>query len=73
MLMIPWAMDFGDHVARHPSSLYQAFTEGLLLFLILWWYSRKPRPLMADVRQDRPCLLTGNVRRGVVFIVLGLW
>lgn len=45
--MVPWAFDYGDHIARHPSSLYQAFTEGLLFFLILWWYSRKPRPLMA--------------------------
>ncbi len=45
--MIPWALDYGDHIARHPSSLYQALTEGLLLFVILWWYSRKPRPLMA--------------------------
>lgn len=45
--LIPWAMDYGDHIARHPSSLYQAVTEGLLFFLILWWYSRKPRPLMA--------------------------
>lgn len=44
---IPWAMDFGDHIARHPSQLYQALTEGLLLFLILWWFSSKPRPRMA--------------------------
>ena len=44
---MPWALDYGDHIARHPSSLYQAFTEGLLLFLILWWYSSKPRPYMA--------------------------
>ncbi len=44
---IPWAMDFGDHIARHPSSLYQALTEGLLLFLLLWFYTRKPRPAMA--------------------------
>ena len=45
--VMPWAFDYGDHIARHPSSLYQALTEGLLLFLILWWYSSKPRPLMA--------------------------
>lgn len=44
---LPWAFDYGDHIARHPSSLYQALTEGLLLFLILWWYSSKPRPRMA--------------------------
>jgi phosphatidylglycerol:prolipoprotein diacylglycerol transferase len=33
--------------ARHPSQLYQAGLEGLLLFLILWFYSRKPRPRAA--------------------------
>ncbi len=33
--------------ARHPSQLYQAGLEGLLLFLILWFYSRKPRPAAA--------------------------
>jgi len=33
--------------ARHPSPLYQAGMEGLLLFIILFWYSRKPRPTMA--------------------------
>ena len=44
--VMPWALDYGDHIARHPSSLYQAFSEGVLLFLVLWWYSKKPRPLM---------------------------
>lgn len=33
--------------ARHPSQLYQAGLEGLLLFLLLFWYSHKPRPRMA--------------------------
>ena len=32
-----------EAVARHPSSLYQAFAEGLVLFSILWWYSSSPR------------------------------
>jgi phosphatidylglycerol---prolipoprotein diacylglyceryl transferase len=34
-------------VARHPSQLYQAFLEGLVLFAILWVYSSRPRPLMS--------------------------
>ena len=42
--VMPWALDYGDHIARHPSSLYQFLTEGVLFFLILWWYSSKPRP-----------------------------
>jgi phosphatidylglycerol---prolipoprotein diacylglyceryl transferase len=28
---------------RHPSQLYQAAGEGLLLFAILWWFSSRPR------------------------------
>lgn len=46
---VPWAMVFpnGGPLARHPSQLYEAFLEGLVLFTILWWYSHKPRPRMA--------------------------
>lgn len=32
---------------RHPSQLYQAFSEGILLFLLLWLFGRKARPNMA--------------------------
>lgn len=32
---------------RHPSQLYQAFSEGVILFLLCWWFSSKPRPRMA--------------------------
>lgn len=45
---LPWAMAFpqsGSMVARHPSQLYQCALEGLLLFALLWWYARRPRPL----------------------------
>jgi phosphatidylglycerol:prolipoprotein diacylglycerol transferase len=47
---LPWAMVFPqamDGVSRHPSQLYQMAGEGLALFVILWWYSAKPRPLGA--------------------------
>ena len=43
---VPWLMDFGDGITRHPSSLYQALTEGLLLFVLLWWVSSKSQPRM---------------------------
>ncbi|RDZ26910.1 prolipoprotein diacylglyceryl transferase [Lysobacter silvisoli] len=33
--------------ARHPSQLYQAALEGLTMFVLLWWYSSKPRPRYA--------------------------
>ncbi len=36
-----------DQYARHPSQLYQAALEGLVLFALLWWFSTKPRPRMA--------------------------
>ncbi len=46
---LPWAMVFPqvDALPRHPSPLYQAAGEGLLLFLLLWWYSARRRPLGA--------------------------
>ncbi len=47
---LPWGMVFpqaGDGIARHPSQLYQFAGEGLLLFVILWWFARKPRPVGA--------------------------
>ena len=30
---------------RHPSQLYEMMLEGMLLFIVLWIYTRKPRPL----------------------------
>ncbi len=44
---LPWAMVFpqaGDALLRHPSQLYQMLLEGVLLFVILWQFSRKKRP-----------------------------
>jgi phosphatidylglycerol:prolipoprotein diacylglycerol transferase len=47
---LPWAMVFpqsGDAVPRHPSQIYQFALEGLLLFILLWWFARRPRPVGA--------------------------
>jgi len=48
---LPWGMVVGGarwgDVARHPSQLYEALLEGVVLFLILWLYSARPRPTMA--------------------------
>src|SRR3954464_443779 len=45
---VPWGMVFQSPGAgpepRHPSQLYQAALEGVLLFVILWLYSARPRP-----------------------------
>lgn len=47
---LPWAMVFpqaGDAIPRHPSQIYQAGLEGLLLFVMLWIYTARPRPVGA--------------------------
>jgi len=46
---LPWAMVFPQAgpamIPRHPSPLYQFALEGILLFVLLWVYARKPRGL----------------------------
>jgi phosphatidylglycerol:prolipoprotein diacylglycerol transferase len=46
---LPWGMVFPrvDNVPRHPSQLYEFGLEGIVLFIILWTYSTKPRPVGA--------------------------
>jgi phosphatidylglycerol---prolipoprotein diacylglyceryl transferase len=48
---VPWAMIFpraplvnGMMVPRHPSQLYEACLEGLVLFVVLWTLAQRPRP-----------------------------
>lgn len=44
---MPWAMVFPtdpSRLPRHPSQLYEFGLEGILLFLLLWFFSRRPRP-----------------------------
>ena len=46
---LPWAMLFANDpeaLPRHPSMLYEAFLEGVVLLAVLWWFGRKPRPRM---------------------------
>lgn len=43
---LPWGFVVNG-VARHPSQLYEALLEGVVLFAILWWFSARPRPIMA--------------------------
>jgi phosphatidylglycerol:prolipoprotein diacylglycerol transferase len=67
---VPWAMIFPDPraggVPRHPSQLYEAALEGVLLFVILWWYSSRPRPAMAVTGLF--FILYGAVRIGAEFV-----
>ena len=55
-----------DRFARHPSQLYQAALEGLTMFLLLWWFSSKPRPRYAV--SGLFALLYGCFRFGVEFV-----
>lgn len=43
---VSWGMVFraGGALPRHPSQLYEMAAEGLLLFILLWLYSSRPRP-----------------------------
>ena len=43
---VPWAFVVNG-VSRHASQLYEALLEGFLLFVILWFYSARPRPYLA--------------------------
>lgn len=46
---LPWAMIWPnvDNLPRHPSPIYQALVDGILLFVLLWLFARTPRPRMA--------------------------
>jgi phosphatidylglycerol:prolipoprotein diacylglycerol transferase len=46
---VPWAMIFAnvDGMPRHPSQLYEFALEGVALFIVLWWFSSRPRPVGA--------------------------
>lgn len=43
----PWGMYFPEAlpfgVLRHPSTLYEAFGEGIILFILLWWVAPRLR------------------------------
>lgn len=43
---LPWAMIWPnvDALPRHPSPIYQALVDGLLIFVILWLFARKEKP-----------------------------
>ncbi len=46
---LPWGVVFAGAgpLPRHPSQLYEAFLEGVVLFIVVWSYSARPRPLGA--------------------------
>ncbi|MGH1542700.1 MAG: prolipoprotein diacylglyceryl transferase [Arenicella sp.] len=44
---VPWGMVFqtGGNLPRHPSMLYEAMLEGIVLFIVLWSFTRKPKAM----------------------------
>ncbi len=81
---VPWAMKlscevfppdrFVDYagplclVARHPTQLYEMMLEGILLFAVLWWVSRRKQPVM--LVSGLFVLLYGLGRTAVEFVRL---
>jgi phosphatidylglycerol:prolipoprotein diacylglycerol transferase len=55
-----------NHEARHPSQLYEFGLEGIVLFAVLWVFSRKPRPRYAV--SGLFALLYGLFRFGIEFV-----
>jgi len=62
---VPWAVVV-DGVPLHASQLYEALLEGLALFVILWWFTAKPRPRWAPSGLFLLCY--GLFRFGVEFV-----
>jgi phosphatidylglycerol:prolipoprotein diacylglycerol transferase len=62
---VPWAVVV-DGVAVHASQLYEALLEGLVLFVVLWWFTARPRPRWAP--SGLFLLLYGLFRFAVEFV-----
>lgn len=62
---VPWAVVYRGQ-PLHPSQLYEAFLEGIVMFLILVPWTRKPRPPMAV--SGLFLLLYGIFRIGIEFV-----
>ena len=67
---LPWAVIFPDPrtggIPRHPSQLYEALLEGVVLFIILWLFSEKIRPKLAVTGLSLLCY--GIFRCAVEFV-----
>lgn len=67
---LPWGMVFpgGGLEPRHPSQLYEAFLEGIVLLAILQWFRRRSPPRMAV--SGMFLLLYGLFRFAIEFVRL---
>ena len=68
---LPWGVVFGGYagtVPRHPSQLYEAFLEGVVIFVILFILSRKNPPLKQGTYTGLFLVLYGVFRIAVEFV-----
>ena len=68
---VPWAMIFPTdplHVPRHPSQLYEALAEGVILSALLWWIDGVARAR----GWERPGLITGVFLIGYAIVRFSL-
>jgi phosphatidylglycerol:prolipoprotein diacylglycerol transferase len=68
---LPWGMVFpnGGEVARHPSQLYEAGLEGILLFAILWYLFWKTRARYQPGKLVGTFILVYGISRFLIEIV----
>jgi len=64
---VPWGF-LVDGEVRHASQLYESLLEGLVLFLVLWWFTSRPRPQLAP--SGLFLLLYGTFRFLIEFVRL---
>jgi len=64
---LPWAMVFpgGGPVPRHPSQLYEAGLEGVLLFLVMTWFALRPREAGSEGRLTGIFLIGYGMARSI--------
>lgn len=72
---VPWAMVFPNdprQVPRHPSQLYEAICEGILLGSIVWWLQRRlaQRARVTDDLRDGYLSATFLVGYGIIRFLL---
>ncbi|WP_294438225.1 prolipoprotein diacylglyceryl transferase [uncultured Slackia sp.] len=68
---LPWGVVFGGaagEVARHPSQLYEALLEGVIIFIVLFALSRKKPPLPRGTHFGLFLIMYGMFRFLIEFI-----
>ncbi len=68
---LPWAVNFGGlagNISRHPSQLYEAILEGLIILIVMLILSRKIPPYKKGTYLAIFCILYGVFRFVVEFV-----